>query len=37
MVEGDARRYRLVEFGTVRANAKERFAARLLKISLGVE
>ena len=37
MVEGDARRYRLVEFGTVRAGARERFAARLLKISEGVE
>jgi crossover junction endodeoxyribonuclease RuvC len=37
VVEGDARRYRMVEFGTVKANARERFAARLLKISRGVE
>jgi crossover junction endodeoxyribonuclease RuvC len=37
VVEGDARRYRLVEFGTVKASARERFAARLLKISDGVE
>ena len=37
MVEGDARRYRLVEFGTVKANPRGRFAARLLKISTGVE
>lgn len=37
VVEGDARRYGLVAFGTVRASARERFAARLLKISVGVE
>ena len=37
VVEGDARRYRLVDFGTVKANPRERFAARLLKISTGVE
>jgi crossover junction endodeoxyribonuclease RuvC len=37
VVEGDARRYALVAFGTVRASARERFAARLLKISVGVE
>ena len=37
VVEGDARRYRLVDFGTVRANPRGRFAARLLKISSGVE
>jgi crossover junction endodeoxyribonuclease RuvC len=37
VVEGDARRYGLVEFGTVRAKPRERFAARLLKISEGVE
>lgn len=37
VVEGDARRYRAVDFGTVRANARERFPARLLKISVGVE
>jgi len=37
VVDGDARRYKVVDFGTVRANARERFAARLLKISVGVE
>ena len=37
MVEGDARRYRLVDFGTVKANPRERFPARLLKIAVGVE
>jgi crossover junction endodeoxyribonuclease RuvC len=37
VVEGDARRYTLVDFGTVRASVRESFAARLLKISDGVE
>jgi crossover junction endodeoxyribonuclease RuvC len=37
VVEGDARRYQAVDFGTVKANPRERFAARLLKISDGVE
>jgi crossover junction endodeoxyribonuclease RuvC len=37
VVEGDARRYRAVDFGTVKASPRERFAARLLKISDGVE
>ena len=37
VVEGDARRYRMVDFGTVKANPRERFAARLVKISTGVE
>jgi crossover junction endodeoxyribonuclease RuvC len=37
VVEGDARRYGVVAFGVVRATARERFAARLLKISAGVE
>lgn len=37
VVEGDARRYALVDFGTVKAKPRERFAARLLKISVGVE
>lgn len=37
VVEGDARRYSLVEFGTVKASPRERFSARLLKISVGVE
>ena len=37
VVEGDARRYAAVDFGTVKANPRERFPARLLKIALGVE
>lgn len=37
VVEGDVRRYRVVDFGTVKASPRERFAARLLKISDGVE
>ncbi|MFL6211576.1 MAG: crossover junction endodeoxyribonuclease RuvC [Pyrinomonadaceae bacterium] len=37
VVEGDARRYGVVAYGVVRATARERFAARLLKISAGVE
>jgi crossover junction endodeoxyribonuclease RuvC len=37
VVEGDARKYRLVDFGTVKASPRESFAARLLKISDGVE
>lgn len=37
VVEGDARRYSLVEYGTLKAPARERFAARLLKISTGIE
>ncbi len=36
VVEGTARRYQLVGFGTVKASPRERFAARLLKISDGV-
>jgi crossover junction endodeoxyribonuclease RuvC len=37
VVEGDGRRYRLIEYGTVKASPRERFPARLLKISDGVE
>jgi crossover junction endodeoxyribonuclease RuvC len=37
VVEGDGRRYRLVEFGTIRTSATEKFALRLLKISNGIE
>lgn len=37
VVEGTARKYHLVAFGAVRAGPRERFAARLLKISEGVE
>jgi len=37
VVEGDARRYALVNYGVVRAAARERFAARLALVSAGVE
>jgi crossover junction endodeoxyribonuclease RuvC len=37
VVEGDGRRYRLVEYGTIKAPARERFSLRLLKISDGLE
>jgi len=37
VVEGDGRRYRLVEFGTIKTSATEKFALRLLKISNGIE
>ena len=37
LVEGDGRRYHLIEYGTVKASPRERFAARLSKISEGLE
>lgn len=37
VIEGDGRRYRLVEFGAIRASAGLKFSARLLKISDGLE
>jgi crossover junction endodeoxyribonuclease RuvC len=37
VVEGDGHRYRLIEYGTIKASPRERFAARLLKISDGIE
>lgn len=37
VVEGDGRQYRLIEYGTVKAAPRERFSARLLKISDGIE
>jgi crossover junction endodeoxyribonuclease RuvC len=37
VVEGEARRYHAVDFGTVKASPRASFAARLLKISDGVE
>jgi crossover junction endodeoxyribonuclease RuvC len=36
VVEGQGTRYRLVAYGTVKASSKERFGARLLKISDGI-
>ncbi|HEY0404826.1 MAG TPA: crossover junction endodeoxyribonuclease RuvC [Pyrinomonadaceae bacterium] len=37
VVEGDGRHYHLVEYGTIKASPRERFSARLLKISDGIE
>jgi crossover junction endodeoxyribonuclease RuvC len=37
VVEGEARRYRLIEYGTIKSSPRERFSARLLKISDGIE
>ncbi|MEO6390366.1 MAG: crossover junction endodeoxyribonuclease RuvC [Pyrinomonadaceae bacterium] len=36
LVEGAGVRYRLIAYGTVKASSKERFGARLLKISDGI-
>ena len=37
VVEGEARRYSLIEYGTVKAPPREQFSARLLKIYTGIE
>lgn len=37
VVEGDGGHYRLIDFGAIKAPPRERFAARLLKISNGLE
>ena len=37
VIEGDGRRYRLVECGTVRASTAQKFPARLLRISNALE
>lgn len=37
VVEGDGRKLRLVEFGTIKSSPRERFSARLLKIHGGIE
>jgi crossover junction endodeoxyribonuclease RuvC len=37
VVEGDGRRYHLIEYGTIKAHARERFSLRLLKIGDGLE
>jgi crossover junction endodeoxyribonuclease RuvC len=37
VIEGEARRYRLVEYGAIKAPPRERFSSRLLKISDGIE
>jgi crossover junction endodeoxyribonuclease RuvC len=37
VIEGDGRRYRLLEFGAIKSSSNRRFAARLLHISAGIE
>lgn len=37
VVEGEARRYRLIEYGTIKAPPREQFSTRLLKIYAGIE
>jgi len=37
VVEGDGRRYRVVEYGTIKTSASEKFSLRLLKISNCIE
>ena len=37
IVEGDGRRYRVVEYGIIKTSASEEFCLRLLKISNGIE
>src|SRR6266567_1297824 len=37
VIEGDGRRYRLLEFGCIKSSASQRFPARLLRISNGIE
>jgi crossover junction endodeoxyribonuclease RuvC len=37
VVEGDGRRYGLIEYGTIKASPRDRFSLRLLKISDGLE
>jgi crossover junction endodeoxyribonuclease RuvC len=37
IVESDGRRYRVVEYGTIKTSASEKFSLRLLKISNGLE
>ena len=37
VIEGDGRRYRLLEFGSIKSSASQRFSARLLRISNGIE
>jgi crossover junction endodeoxyribonuclease RuvC len=37
VIEGEARRYHLIEYGTIKAPPRDRFSSRLLKISDGIE
>lgn len=37
IVEGDGRKYSLVEFGAIRASSDLKFATRLLKMCVGIE
>jgi crossover junction endodeoxyribonuclease RuvC len=37
VIDGDARRYRMLEYGSIRTSAQQRFSTRLLKICNGLE
>jgi crossover junction endodeoxyribonuclease RuvC len=37
VIDGDARRYRLLEYGSIRTSAQQKFPARLLKICAALE
>jgi len=37
VVDGDSRRYRLLEYGSINSSAGQKFPARLLKICTGIE
>lgn len=37
VIEGDGRRYRLIEYGSIKSSPSLRFPARLLNISTGIE
>jgi crossover junction endodeoxyribonuclease RuvC len=37
VIEGNGHRYRIIEYGSIKASASESFASRLLKISNGLE
>ena len=37
VIDGDGRRYRLLEYGSIRSSAQQKFPARLLKIWTGIE
>jgi crossover junction endodeoxyribonuclease RuvC len=37
VIQGDGRRYRMLEYGAIRSSARQKFPARLLQISNGIE
>ena len=37
VIDGDGRRYRLLEYGSIRSSAQQKFSSRLLKIYTGIE